>query len=377
MRQRRVSCLKLDFGNKVQYYLKLNYLVIRIFSKSMKTSVIILTIQLAINILANASEWDGGAGNSDFNNPVNWSSDQAPNLTGFTFFGFFVPTGGQTADFNSIDQTANLTANLTTPQLNVFGGSNVIVNTGANELTTSDVFFSADLVNVNVRGNSSLEFSGNLRGSVNDLNLAVEAGSRLLLSGTLQNNQPIDFEGGGAIELSSASVTSGSGITVSGNTDLTLGGATNIQGNTQVGGGSALLGSGNISGNLNIDGVLSPGESGNGLISVNGDLTGSGAWLFDAVDSGNRASVSVSEQLDISQFTLSVSGQNSGSSGPIIIANYGSLTGGQFSDVTGLLPGQQIDYNFMGNQIAIVPEVSRILPVALAFIPVLFLRSRR
>lgn len=86
--------------------------------------------------------------------------------------------------------------------------------------------------------------------------------------------------------------------------------------------------------------------------------------------------------LDISGFTLDLSGSQT-TSGTAVIATYGGnlteASGGGFDSVIGL-NGRQISYN--GGQItitgaAIIPEVTNIIPLSLAFVPLLGMRKRR
>ena len=118
--------------------------------------------------------------------------------------------------------------------------------------------------------------------------------------------------------------------------------------------------------------------SSEGTTVVDGDVVIAGTWVFDAASS---TTLNVTGEIDLSNFTLDFSGPTSGpaSGGPFILAQYdGNLTGQNSAfTLSGLGPNQSIDFNFMGlNQIAIVPEPSRVLPVLLGFLPMLLLRRR-
>lgn len=349
-----------------------------------KSFLVVLLLIIPVSQDAHAVVWDGGAGNSDFNNRFNWSSNRAP-----TFTNDGNNPGFETPFFVDQSATALLSADLRTVGLYVQDGSDVNVGTGTNVLTLSD-YTNTNWFNVFVDDNSTLNFTGNLRGDINDLNVFVETGSELVISGTISHDDNLNlrYTGGGDIELQSVAVTSFNSTVVEGNSNLLLTGASNLQSSVTVDSGSSLNGDGTITGDLDLRGTLSPGNGGSGTLSVGGDLnnqdfvnSGAGTWVFDAIDSANRDFVSVGGNLDVGVFDLNLVGLTSGSasaSAPIILAEYGSLSGVQFASVTGLVGNQRLVYDFgiNSNQIAIVPEATLILPLALSFLPIFLFRRR-
>ena len=126
--------------------------------------------------------------------------------------------------------------------------------------------------------------------------------------------------------------------------------------------------------------ILSIGGDQTDSLTVNGNADIDGEWLFDVASLSDSDLLTVSGNIDLgadSIFTINGPTAGASPSNPIIIAQYGTRTG-EFNpnSITGLGPGQSIDYAFNGNQIAIVPEPSRILPVLLGFLPLLVLRRR-
>ena len=175
------------------------------------------------------------------------------------------------------------------------------------------------------------------------------------------------LSGSGSISGSTTiDVASGATLDVSGVSDnpWTLGASQTLEGN------------GTVYGGLTAAGHIAPGNS-IGMLDVSGDLTISGT--LDVEYDGDRSLIdllAVTGNLDISGATVDFSPLNSALTGsPHIFASYGSLTGSQFNVVADLPAGYTIDYNYAGNNIALIPEPTAALLAGLGALGLL--RRRR
>lgn len=193
----------------------------------------------------------------------------------------------------------------------------------------------------------------------------------------------MDFQIDGAASFSGTLTNAQGSINLTGTGQTTLV-STQVESSLNVG-GSTLRGSGTVTGNLSLNGgTLSPGVNGSGTMTVTGAVSGSGTWVFDVVDSSTTDLINVTGAggtLDVSGFTLNLSAPAQASAGDrIVIASYPANTSaGQFSSVSGLGGNWEMDYNTAG-EIAIVstiPEATNIIPLSLAFLPLLSMRNRR
>ena len=310
--------------------------------------------------------WDGDAGNDDFLDPTNWVGDALPMNTDPGVFNTSSFGGATTinADINSSFDVAGIHSTAT-------ASSEVIVNLGSGvvlDVRTGggrDFFASTSSLDLVGAGVGVTEIVGDLNGADPVVDLIALSGGAvrvqdLTISGDLGTS--LEFEGSG--ELSANSIVS------------------NIE-TTVVSGASALIADSVINDNFTVESgaEFSLGSAGVTTLEVNGDATVNGNWVFDVAESGFAAQsdiLDVSGGLDLSGSFLEIQGSTLGasSSNPIILAEYDSLTG-FFGGVSGLAPGQYIDFNFNGNnQIAIVPEPSRVFPILAGFLPLLVLRRR-
>jgi hypothetical protein len=232
-----------------------------------------------------------------------------------------------------------MSGSLTTNAL-IVDNATVNLNTGGNTLSLT-----SGGADVGVTPTGSLTFSGNLAGSgAADFDLSI-GGSANFQNGSIVADGDIVLAGGGTMAASNLTITPGGG-------DFTVSGTS-----------------------------ISPGgDGGIGTVTVDGDMGGTGTWIFDAVDISTSDLVNVTGELDVSGFVLNLSGAATGANliNPIIIANYGNASEpAPFFNVLNLPAGKRIDYNFNGNSIAIVPEVTYAFPLLLAFLPLMGRRSRK
>ncbi len=307
-------------------------------------------LPLALASSLNAGIWTGGATLDDFNTRGNWDNSKAPLINNNS-----TANNGHSAEFTS-DAEPTVGGEISTFLLSVGNNAAVTLATGSNSLTLGNNTSPA----INIASGSSLAFSGKIVGGTSDftdLNFNIDGAASF--SGTIMNSgYSIDLTGSGETTLTNTTVAS----------------------SLSVGNGSTLKGTGTVQENFSMaGGTLSPGTTGAGTMNVTGNVSGSGTWVFDAVDASNRDLLNVTGNLDVSGFTLNLSGTPSIASGPIVIGTYGGNLTGQFSSVSGLGPGQSISYS--GGQIAItaaiIPEVTNIIPLSLAFLPLVTMRNRR
>ena len=166
--------------------------------------------------------------------------------------------------------------------------------------------------------------------------------------------------GSGSLNLNGAlTYTGGTTLTNGGlyiNSALTVGTTLNAPAATTIGG------LGTINGNIAVAGTLQPGSSSAvGTLTVNGNLAlniagAAGRWAAGLSTTTTAVDgVNVSGAFDITGATLAVTNLNARGEAAIVLSNYGSLAGGSFASVTGLLGGYTLNYNYQGtNKIALV-----------------------
>ena len=166
-------------------------------------------------------------------------------------------------------------------------------------------------------------------------------------AGALNLNGPLTYTGGTAVAAgslyinnvltSSTTVTSASGTTLGGN--------------------------GTINGNLAVGGSLLPGSSSAfGTLTVNGNVTLNNGATVGTFRSGLSATDAAADVLTVNgvfDFAegggLTVTGLAARNEPVIVLANYGSLAGGAFTTLTGLLGDYTLNYNYNNQkQIALV-----------------------
>jgi autotransporter-associated beta strand protein len=167
--------------------------------------------------------------------------------------------------------------------------------------------------------------------------------------------------GGGTLTLTGNSTYNG--ITTVSEGTLLVNGSPTGGGAYTVNSGATLGGTGNIgTSSVTVDagGFLAPGAS-IGTFTVGGDTTINGTLNveYDG-DADTIDLLNVTGMLDITNATVSFANLEAGllEGGPHIFAAYGSLIGfgmdNEFNMVSGLPSNYDIDYQYMGNQIALV-----------------------
>ncbi len=201
-------------------------------------------------------------------------------------------------------------------------------------------FFLTDANSTFLYTNTGLTIAGNMSGT-GALNKTG--------SGTLSVSGTNSFTGGvkvqaGTLFLNSplpatAEMTVAPGATLGGNSTY---GAANIRvGGTIYPGTSSAVGTFTTSGNV----ILSNGSSFGTYRTT--FSTGSTTGAHDILAVGGT--------FDITGGTLRLDSLNSAGDASYILASYGTLTGGTFANVTGLVGGYTLDYNYLGTgQIALV-----------------------
>lgn len=299
--------------------------------------------------------WDGGASNDFLNDAENYSNDS-------------LPAGGAGARFEdaalipssvllsqNFDVAAIISNNPTGLNLEIVDGAVLGVRTGGatDFRSTGGGAFSVS-GGVNAVNNGG----GGIINAISNGTSTLQLDEVVFTGGV---GTSLSFEGGGALVVNNSVLTIASNVS----SDATLQITDSI-----------------INGNLGVSdgGTLSVGGSGTSDLEINGDFNGDGNWLFDIASLSDTDFLDISGNVNLgSTSTLELSGSTSGAttSNPIILAQYDGLLSGTFSNESVFLaPGQRIDYSFNGNQIAIVPEPSRMLPILLGFLPVMFLRAR-
>jgi fibronectin-binding autotransporter adhesin len=120
--------------------------------------------------------------------------------------------------------------------------------------------------------------------------------------------------------------------------------------------GATLGGTGTIGSNVTVNGSIAPGTSIESL-DVTGNLLLNGALNIEFngdTDIIDRLNVGGSFDITTATIAFTNLGTASLNGVPHIIATYGSLIGTAFTSVTGLPGGYAIDYDYLGNQIALV-----------------------
>ena len=204
--------------------------------------------------------------------------------------------------------------------------------------------------------------------------LTKNGSGQLTLSGNNTYTGPTTVAAGVLALSGSGSISGSTTIDVASGATLDVSGVSDNP--WTLGASQTLEGNGTVYGGLTAAGHIAPGNS-IGMLDVSGDLTISGT--LDVEYDGDRSLIdllAVTGNLDISGATVDFSPLNSALTGsPHIFASYGSLTGSQFNVVADLPAGYTIDYNYAGNNIALIPEPTAALLAGLGALGLL--RRRR
>lgn len=295
-------------------------------------------------------DWDGGPSGTgiDFNLPANWDGDVFPGSTGTARFTDVGHDGSPGFDVSS------LSSSITVGSLDFNSTKNWRIQSGsANVLTVESVISNSGSGRIDLNGSFS---------SPGDLDIVIGFGSRRI---RLQNGSLV---GSGNLSITGGQLDLDSSFSINGYSQTSiLSGAVVVRVGADIGG------------IVDIQSTADLRFIGNtSAVSTVSGVSGSGDWVFDLAANSDVASafVDVTGTADIGSLTLDL--RNNPSTGDMVLASYGTLTGGQFANVIGLGPGQSINYNYgpNGDQIALVPEVSLASPLLAAFLPLFALRRR-
>ncbi len=172
--------------------------------------------------------------------------------------------------------------------------------------------------------------------------------------------------------------------------NTTINAASLLVNGTYTGGGSFFVNAGTLGGNGSITGdvslnsaeaTLSPGSSIESLNVVGSISLNSGSIIieFDGTNPNPIDSLNLTESLDLgsSSLILSQIGANLDPTQSYVFMTYGNLVGSSFAHVSGLPSTHSIQYNFAGNNIAIVPIPEPTIPgILLATLSLILRRTR-
>lgn len=353
----RSTILKLQAAGEATDEISTTTKMMKTNSRNLSLMFLMGTSSFIITSANSQGIWDGGAPNDFLNDARNYVDD-------------ILPTGGTNARFTDADL-------IPSP---VLLNQNFDIAAIRSENSTGLNLEIADGAVLGVRTGGATDFQStgggtfSVSGGVNAINNSGGGVFNAISNGTstLQLDE-VDFTGGVGTSLS----FEGGGALVVNRSELTI--ASNVSSGATL----QITGS-TINGNLGVSdgGTLSIGGSSTSDLVINGNFNGDGDWLFDVASLSDTDFLNVSGNINLGDTsTLTLSGSTSGAStsNPVILAQYNGSVIGTFSNESAFLaPGQRIVYDFgiNSNQIAIVPEPSRMLPILLGFLPVMFLRAR-
>ncbi|MCG3146640.1 MAG: hypothetical protein PCFJNLEI_00074 [Verrucomicrobiae bacterium] len=182
-----------------------------------------------------------------------------------------------------------------------------------------------------------------------------------------------NFTNNGLAEIVAATADFQSGLHVAGTLTLRSGVVTGAGAKTIAG---TLRGTGSVVGNTTIAGNLTPGLSIGTLVFSN-DLTLTGTYQAEFGDGGNDQLIVVGD-LTLAGATLDLTAVGGVTGETYVIASYGNLFG-TFSVTNGLPVGYTVDYDYNGNQIAVIliPEPATVGLVGFGLAVLLGIARRR
>ncbi len=251
------------------------------------------------------------------------------------------------------------------------GGKLTVTLSGGAPLVWGDANFLGDGTNHLVFGSttsdSQVEFTNAINLNTGDAfqrRIYVEQGTggdSTLLSGVLSPGLGLTGVyklGGGTLILSATNTYTGATFVEAGKLLITgsiADGAVNVLAGGTLGGGGNGTTTGVIGGSISVatGGHLAPGTS-VGTLTAAGNVTiAAGASLDVEVNATVGDKIAAGGILAIGGSTLNITSLAPPISGVYIIATYGSRTG-EFTNVFGLPDGYQVQYDYNGNQIALV-----------------------
>ncbi|MCG3146641.1 MAG: hypothetical protein PCFJNLEI_00075 [Verrucomicrobiae bacterium] len=193
--------------------------------------------------------------------------------------------------------------------------------------------------------------------------VTIGAGGQFLASNTVAAIAG-NFTNNGLAEIVAATADFQSGLHVAGTLTLRSGVVTGAGAKTIAG---TLRGTGSVVGNTTIAGNLTPGLSIGTLVFSN-DLTLTGTYQAEFGDGGNDQLIVVGD-LTLAGATLDLTAVGGVTGETYVIASYGNLFG-TFSVTNGLPVGYTVDYDYNGNQIAVIliPEPGALALVVLGLV---------
>jgi autotransporter-associated beta strand protein len=200
-----------------------------------------------------------------------------------------------------------------------------------------------DLLVVTTNNPETEEYQAAWYGGSQDFQLNVKAGGAIIDT----NGHAISIT-----EPLSAGEANDGGLTKLGDGTLTLTGDSTYTGDTVVAAGILSI-AGSITSNVTVDaGASLTGDD--GLITGDVDVNGALAAMYNS-DDDTIDLLSISGLLDLDGATISVTDLGSGimAEGTYMFASYGSLSGTP-AGTEGLLPGWSLDYDYEGNNIALI-----------------------
>ncbi len=168
-----------------------------IFLKHLRKTSLLLLFALFVHYsFAQTKDWTGGAGNSNWSDPGNWTPSGVPGASD----GVFIPDGAHTIIVDADAECAALTFYPTSQGRTLTVNSGVTLKiSGTGGLTLQAPSSSGILTSVNVEG--TLEVKGNIavNGTTSESRISLSGASTLSIGG--------DFSGTGELQLSGGNTT--------------------------------------------------------------------------------------------------------------------------------------------------------------------------
>lgn len=232
--------------------------------------------------------WDGST-SGNWDTSANWDLNRVPNTLEQVIF----PAAGANKTMTNNRPAATSFQKLT------FSGSGYSV--GGNSVNMTDALATlpaieathtsgstalnfpitvGELLTISCSAGGTLALNATADITLGTNNLTLSAAGTIDVNSTISGSGSVTIQGGGVTRMDAVqNHTGGTAITATGELVLT----STLAGNVSVSSGGQIDGSGTIGGNLEVAGVVAPGESGPGRLTVNGNL------LFSAAGAGDEA----------------------------------------------------------------------------------------